>query len=96
MKGLISLMIFFSLLLWNCNEPNKKTAVASTDSVIKPTDTSHATPNDDSDDQELTAIVDDFKSQYNKNYNVDTTFTRGADSFAFADESPPQMLAVSS
>lgn len=74
-------MIFFSLLLWNCNAPNKKTAVVSTDSIIKPTDTSHATPNDDSDDQELTAIVNDFKSQYNKNYNVDTTFTREADSF---------------
>lgn len=86
MMRLTAVMIF-TLLLWNCNEPNKQTTAVSkdtSDTIDKPKDTSHATSNDDSDDQELTAIVDDFKSQYSKNYNVDTMFTRGADSFKLA------------
>ena len=81
---LIAVMIFSILLLWDCNESNKQASTVSkdtADTVGKPKDTLTTTSNDDSDDLELTAIVNDLKSGYNKTLKVDTTFTRGLDSF---------------
>jgi hypothetical protein len=83
MKRLISSLMFCSLLLWNCNEPNKQDPVGktkTTDSLVKAKDGSQVNSNDN-DNQELLEIVNDFKSQYNKNYRSDTNFIKGADSF---------------
>jgi hypothetical protein len=84
---LIAVIVFSILLFCNCNEPNRQTSAVSkdTNTILKPNDTSYVnSSNDDTDDnQELKQIIEDFKSQCNRNYNVDTTFKRGIDTFRF-------------
>jgi hypothetical protein len=80
---LMAIIILLSFLSGSCNDQSKQTAVSpdTSDAISKQKRYLHTTSNDDSDGQELIAIIEDFKRQYHKNYNVDTIFNRGSDSF---------------